>query len=114
MMKLLVTLAIPFLALASAQAQHKQKMDLTLQHFLTQDHVAGEEVSLFIHGDADGWAAMNSVKCWEQLRRMGIQSDLHTLVGRGHCFQRTAAPGTGSYSWMGRIWEFMNHNGFNK
>jgi len=69
---------------------------------------------LFMHGDTDGWAAMNSVKCWEQLRRMGIQSDLHTLVGRGHCFQRTAAPETGSYSWMGRIWEFMNHEGFNK
>ena len=32
---------------------------------------------LFIHGDADGHAAMSSVKCWEQLRRMGIQSDLH-------------------------------------
>lgn len=69
---------------------------------------------LFIHGDADGWAAMNSVKCWEQLRRMGIQSDLHTLTGRAHCFQRTAAPGTGSYTWMGRIWEFMNHKGYNK
>ena len=69
---------------------------------------------LFIHGDTDGWAAMNSVKCWEQLRRMGIQSDLHTLVGRGHCFQKKAAPGTGSYTWMGRIWEFMNHKGFNK
>lgn len=69
---------------------------------------------LFIHGDADNWAAMNSVKCWEQLRRMGIQSDLHTLVGRGHCFQRKAAPETGSYTWMGRIWEFMNHKGFNK
>ena len=71
-------------------------------------------VKLFIHGDADGWAAMNSVKCWEQLRRMGIQSDLHTLAGRDHCFQRSAAPGTGSYTWMGRIWEFMNHKGFNK
>ena len=69
---------------------------------------------LFIHGDTDGWAAMNSVKCWEQLRRMGIQSDLHTLVGRGHCFQKQAAPGTGSHTWMGRIWEFMNHKGFNK
>ena len=69
---------------------------------------------LFIHGDADGWAAMNSVKCWEQLRRMGIQSDLHTLAGRNHCFQRKAAPGTGSYTWMDRIWEFMNHKGFNK
>ena len=69
---------------------------------------------LFIHGDEDGWAAMNSVKCWEQLRRMGIQSDLHTLATRDHCFQRKAAPGTGSYTWMGRIWEFMNHKGFNK
>ena len=69
---------------------------------------------LFIHGDKDGWAAMNSVKCWEQLRRMGIQSDLHTLVTRGHCFQRSAAPGTGSYTWMNRIWEFMNHKGYNE
>ena len=69
---------------------------------------------LFIHGDADGYAAMNSVKTWEQLRRMGIQSDLHTLVKRGHCFQRKAAPGTGSYTWMDRIWEFMNHKGYNQ
>lgn len=69
---------------------------------------------LFVHGDRDGWAAMNSVKCWEQLRRMGIQSDLHTLAKRGHCFQRAAAPGTGSYTWMDRIWEFMNHKGINK
>ena len=69
---------------------------------------------LFVHGDADGWAAMNSVKCWEQLRRMGIQGDLHTLVTRNHCFQRAAAPGTGSYTWLDRIWEFMNARGFNR
>ena len=69
---------------------------------------------VFIHGDADVWAAMNSVKTWEQLRRMGIGSDLHTLALRPHCFQRKASPGTGSYSWLGRIWEFMNHKGFNR
>ena len=69
---------------------------------------------LFIHGDADGWAAMNSVKFWEQLRRMGIQGELHTLVRRGHCFQRTASPGTGSYTWLDRIWEFMSAKGYNK
>ena len=69
---------------------------------------------LFIHGDADGWAAMSSVKCWEQLRRMGVQSDLHTLAKRTHCFQAKAAPGTGSYTWLDRIWEFMNHKGFNR
>ena len=69
---------------------------------------------VFIHGDADVWAAMNSVKVWEQMRRMGIASDLHTLCKRPHCFQRNAAPGTGSYTWLGRIWEFMNHKGINR
>jgi len=68
---------------------------------------------VFIHGDADGWAAMNSVKTWEQMRRMGIASDLHTLCKGPHCFQRKASPGTGSYTWLGRIWEFMNHKGIN-
>ena len=67
--------------------------------------------TLFIHGDADVWASMNSVKCWEQMRRMGVQSELHTLALRGHCFQRKASPGTGSYTWLERIGEFMNQQG---
>lgn len=70
--------------------------------------------TVFIHGDADGWAAMNSVKAWEKMRSMGIQSDLHTLATRKHCFQKTASPGTGSYTWLDRIWEFMTSKGFNK
>ncbi len=69
---------------------------------------------LFVHGDADGWAAMNSVKAWEQLRRMNIQGELHTLALRNHCFQRMASPGTGSYTWMDRAWEFLTAKGFNK
>jgi len=68
----------------------------------------------FIHGDADGWASMNSVKTWEKMASMGIQSELHTLALRNHCFQRAAAPGTGSYTWLDRIWEFMTAKGFNK
>src|SRR5690606_37879868 len=50
---------------------------------------------LFVHGDSDEWSAMNSVKCWEKMLQMGIQSELHTLATREHCFQRTASPGTG-------------------
>ena len=73
----------------------------------------GHEKDAFIHGDADKWAAMNSVKVWEQMRRMGIGCDLHTLVKRPHCFEFKASPGTGSYTWLDRIWEFMNHKGFN-
>ena len=62
---------------------------------------------LLIHGDADGWAAMNSVKVWEKLRAMGIPSELHTLALREHCFQRTASPGTGSYNWLDRIADYL-------
>ena len=69
---------------------------------------------VFVHGDADGWAAMNSVKTWEKMVSMGIQSDLHTLATRNHCFQNSAAPGTGSYTYMDRIWEFLTTKGFNK
>ena len=69
---------------------------------------------LFIHGDADGWAAMNSVKTWEKMLQMGIQCDLHTLAKRGHCFQNASSPGTGSYTHLDRIWEFLTTKGFNK
>ena len=61
----------------------------------------------FMHGDADGWAAMNSVKAWEKLRMMGIQCDLHTYAKRGHCFQIRCSPGTGSYTWLDRLWDFL-------
>ena len=65
---------------------------------------------LLIHGDADGWAAMNSVKVWEKLRAMGIPAELHTLATRKHCFQENSAPGTGSYTWLDRIDEFLKEN----
>ncbi|MBP5790758.1 MAG: alpha/beta hydrolase fold domain-containing protein [Kiritimatiellae bacterium] len=69
---------------------------------------------LFLHGDSDGWAAMNSVKAWEKLRFMGIQGELHTLVKRGHCFHNKASPDTASYNWMERVWDFLNAKGFLK
>ncbi|MBQ9451209.1 MAG: alpha/beta hydrolase [Bacteroidales bacterium] len=62
---------------------------------------------LFIHGDADSIASMLSVKSWEKMRAMGIQSELHTLALRTHCFQREASPGTGSYTWLDRIGEYL-------
>lgn len=62
---------------------------------------------LMVHGDADGWAAMNSVKVWEKLRAMGISAELHTLALRPHCFMLGAAPGTGSYTYLERITDFL-------
>ena len=66
---------------------------------------------LFVHGDADEWAAMNSVKAWEKMREIGVQSELHTLAMRRHCFQQNASPGTGSYTYLERISEFLGHEG---
>jgi hypothetical protein len=69
---------------------------------------------VFIHGDADGYSAMGSVKVWEKMAMMGIKSDLHTLATRYHCFHRQASPGTGSYTHLDRIWEFLTSKGFNQ
>ena len=68
---------------------------------------------LFLHGDADVHPATASVAAWEQLRRMGIQGAVHTFALRGHCFYREASPGTGSYTCLDRIWEFLSDKGFN-
>ena len=75
---------------------------------------AGTPPMCFVHGDMDAHSPMASVKVWEKLRSMGIQSDLHTLARRGHCFQVSAAQGTGSYTWLDRIWEFLSAKKFNK
>ena len=69
---------------------------------------------IFIHGDADGYSAMGSVKVWEKMDSMGIQSELHTLAGESHCFQYNAYPGTGSHTHLERIWEFLTTKGFNR
>jgi acetyl esterase/lipase len=69
---------------------------------------------VFIHGDGDVYSPMGSVRVWEKMVMMGIQSDLHTLATRPHCFHRAAAPGTGSYTHMDRVWEFLTAKGFNK
>ena len=42
-----------------------------------------------------------------------LQGDLHTFAKREHCFMMSASPGTGSYTWLDRVWEFMNHKGYN-
>lgn len=70
--------------------------------------------TLFLHGDADKHSPMSSVRAWEKMRAMGIQSELHTLATRSHCFQRTASPGTGSYTFLDRIWDFLTAKQYNK
>lgn len=67
---------------------------------------------LLVHGDADYWAAGNSVAIWEKMRAMGVDCELHTLATRKHCFQKTASPGTGSYTYLDRIADFLQGRAF--
>ena len=62
----------------------------------------------FMHGDDDSYAAMNSVKCWEKLRTMGLDSELHTLATRRHTFQQNASPGTASYNINDIVWDYVD------
>ena len=70
--------------------------------------------TLFLHGDEDKYSPMGSVKVWERMRAMGVQSELHLLAKRGHSFEKKASPGTASYNYLDRIWDFLTEGGFNK
>ena len=69
---------------------------------------------IFMHGDSDPYAAMNSVKSWERLLAMGVQCELHSFAKRNHCFHRNASPNTGSYNCFDIIWEYLTNMGVNK
>lgn len=61
----------------------------------------------FICGDAEGLSAMGCVKVWEKMRRMNIQSELHSLAFGGRGFLKAASPGTGAFTWMDRVWDYF-------
>lgn len=65
---------------------------------------------LFVHGDADNYASMNSVKAWEKMRSIGVQCELHTFALRPHGFHAFANPGTGSYNVLDRIGDFLKEH----
>jgi len=69
---------------------------------------------LFLHGDADGYSAMGSVRTWERLQAMGVKSDLHVFALQPHDFQYAASPGTGAYAYLDVIWAFLAKRGFAK
>ena len=66
---------------------------------------------IFLHGDADGYSPMASVRAWQRLREMGVGAEVHTFATRPHCFQHKASPGTGSYTYLDKIWEFIGNRG---
>jgi len=59
-----------------------------------------------VHGDADGWSPMNSVRVYHKLRTMGIPAELHVMALEPHCFMNEPTPGTPADTWKGRVWEW--------
>ena len=48
------------------------------------------------------------IKLWhETLTKQGIQCELHTLALNDHCFYQYASPGTGRYTWLDQIQEYL-------
>ena len=59
-----------------------------------------------VHGDADGWSPMVSVRVYHKLRTMGIPAELHVMALEPHCFMNEPTPGTPADTWKGRVWEW--------
>lgn len=61
----------------------------------------------FVHGDADRWSPMVSVRAYHKLRTMGIPAELHVMAQEPHCFMVKARPGTAAATWRDRVWEWL-------
>lgn len=65
-----------------------------------------------MHGDADDFSAMASVKVYHRLRTMGIPAELHVFAAKGHCFFMRAADTEPAARWRDRVWEWGRFMGF--
>lgn len=59
-----------------------------------------------MHGDADNWTPMVSVRVYHKLRTMGIPAEMHIMAGERHCFMFEPTDGTPASVWKDRVWEW--------
>ena len=98
----------PAYALADGLDQHNTKGGNDLTDALDPDlkFDAKTPPMCLMHGDADGWSPMNSVRVYHKLRTMGIPAELHVMALEPHCFMNEPDPGTPADTWKGRVWEW--------
>ena len=60
-----------------------------------------------VHGDADRWSPMASVRVYHRLRTMGIPAELHVMAKEPHCFMVGARDGTAAATWKDRVREWL-------
>lgn len=98
----------PAYALADGLDQNNTKKGNDLSDALAPEFKFDEKTPIMclVHGDADGWSSMNSVRVYHKLRTMGIPAELHVMALEPHCFMNEPTPGTPADTWKGRVWEW--------
>ena len=98
----------PAYALADGLDQNNTKKGNDLSDALATEFAfdAKTPPMCLVHGDADGWSPMNSVRVYHNLRTMGIPAELHVMALEPHCFMNEPTPGTPADTWKDRVWEW--------
>ena len=98
----------PAYALADGLDQNNTKRGNDLSDSLAPEFKFDDKTPpmCLMHGDADGWSPMNSVRVYHKLRTMGIPAELHVMALEPHCFMNEPTPGTPADTWKGRVWEW--------
>ena len=66
----------------------------------------------FMHGDADGFSPMGSVKVYSRLHAMRIPCDLHVFAKRDHDFKSRGATKERLLAWRPLLWDWLVQMGF--
>ncbi len=66
----------------------------------------------FIHGDADGYSSMASVRAYHKLRTMKRPAELHIFAKEPHVFFRSCAASDPGAYWLDRVWEWLSKMGY--
>jgi acetyl esterase/lipase len=69
---------------------------------------AGTPPMCLVHGDADSWSPMVSVRVYHKLRTMGIPAEMHVMALEPHCFMDDPVDGTPAATWKDRVWEWAS------
>ena len=66
-----------------------------------------------MHGDADGYSSMASVKVYSRLHAMHVPAELHVFAKRDHDFKSRGAVKGPFLVWRELLWEWLVQMGIN-
>lgn len=63
--------------------------------------------TLFLHGESDPHSSLGTVKLWEKMRAIGVQSEVHTAILPDGFYHTVGSPATGGYTWVEKIYDYV-------